>query len=86
MLPIDTSTQAARQQIRSLQQMSGSDRLNLAFQLSDMTRNMSIRALRRSMGDDGDVEDLTVNARYIELHYGAALAQKYILFMRSTKR
>lgn len=69
----DTAPDAEEFQIDLFRRHSVARRLKLAFSLSDTVIALSRRAIRRA---NPGLSELEVRLRFVELHYGAPLAEK----------
>jgi len=69
----DTHPDAEKAQLDLLRQASVSQRLTLAFFLSQTVIDLAKRAIRRRYPHDGEQEILL---RFVSVHYGAELASR----------
>lgn len=72
-MPNDTDRDAETAQIELLRRATPTERLRVALDLSATVRQLSLRALRRSMPDADERELLLAFAR---LHYGDEIADE----------
>jgi hypothetical protein len=72
--PNDTSPEAERIQIELLRRMSIAQRVDLAMSLSRTVTQLAYDAIRGRMLDAGEDE---VRVKFVTVHYGEALAERF---------
>lgn len=78
--PLDTSSEAARAQREAYARMDGAERLELAMELSSMTRELTAAGLRRRLGLQTEAE---VRAAVVHTYYGEDLpASEFVTSFR----
>ncbi len=75
----DTSQEACNVQIALLQSKTTSHRLALTFTLTETTVALSKRAIQRA---NPDISETEMRCRFVELHYGKALADDLRQYLR----
>jgi hypothetical protein len=80
MFPLgDTHPAAARVQLELLRAATVARRFQLARALSEWTIQLARRAIRDQLPGASELE---VGLRFVELHYGAALARRVAAYLR----
>jgi hypothetical protein len=74
----DTHPKAAQVQLELLRRATISRRFQLARALSEWTIQLSRRGLRETMPGASELE---VGLRFVELHYGAQLAERLATYL-----